>query len=80
MVSTDIMSFSTFDRETVNAPDLCSLCRAKAASLRYAVSSSDDASQKLNGYCCSDCASNLVTALEQRQRSQIGVVQGVFYA
>jgi hypothetical protein len=60
------MHFATFDWRLQGANQSCSLCSSSPASLHYEVAG-DSVSSKLNGFCCSRCASNLVQALAARQ-------------
>jgi len=50
--------------------EVCSLCRYHTAALRYELSGEEADFHPLTGYCCVECATGLLAALDKVQRAK----------
>ena len=64
------VSFSTFDPLFSDAPSLCDQCESKPSVFQFEAHSGDDSPEhRQKGFCCADCATELLSEL-RREESQ----------
>ena len=66
----DSVFFATFDPLFLNAPEACNVCLSEPPVFTYEYSSQEPGEQErqyLKGFCCPECARQLLKRLEQRE-------------
>ena len=63
------VSFSTFDPFLNDAPSLCDLCESKPSVFHFERASSEETPERLpaRGFCCAQCASQMLEGLQQTE-------------
>jgi uncharacterized protein YlaI len=70
----DCVTFTTLSLWECTGEEICSLCQYHLAVLDYHLDSDDENFRPLHGYCCAECAANLLVSLEKLQRARIGKI------
>ena len=66
----DSVTFTTLAPLEHKAAEVCSLCRQREAILEYDLQSDDPDFQSARGFCCVNCATSLLAAMENVQRAR----------
>ena len=67
----DCVTFTTLEPWECSGEEVCSICRYHIAVLDYILNSDDSGFQPLQGYCCVECASHLLAAIEKLERARL---------
>lgn len=62
------ITFSTFDPFLKDAPSLCEVCKTRPSVFHFERASSDESPDKMaQGFCCKQCATELLEKLQQTE-------------
>lgn len=70
-VCPDCVIFTSLAPWECSGGEVCSICRYHIAYLDYELNSDDCDFQPMRGYCCIECAANLIAAMEKLQPARL---------